>query len=198
MFFHSTRYTLTTSFLIAAAGILFYMISNFNFINAYVDDYQYERAENDDIPDIFLIFDASDIQKITNVEKKLSQLPNFLDSYDTDCNKYVVRLALLDEWKHVKPQLMSSKYSSIDRTYVTKFFNPGRLEAGTYKKSINWQILTADNELKLEIEKSFNVKLDEGAEVWDKFQPTKEIFRYESKQLVKNADADICSDAGVS
>lgn len=186
MFFHSTLYTLTTSFLLAAAGIMFSILSSLNFINAYVDDALYERSEGSSTDDIFLVFDASNINTVIKTEKILSSYSNYLDSYDTDCGKYVVRLAMLDEWKHVKEQLMSSKYSKIDRIYVNKHFNPGYMQGTTFKKSTNWQILVADNELKLEIEKSFNVKLEEDAEVWDKFQPHKEVFRYEQYSLSSN------------
>lgn len=182
------KYTKTSAFLIYAAGL---DPSDFpkNFENAYLDDHQYIKEDSE--IDIFIVFHSpesydEDFEMFCEV---LRLADNFLDEYDIK-DFVVFRLSLLKEWQHVKEELITSKYSKIDRNYVETFF-PKRVYYGSdefgrslWKPSKNYQILTAAEELKVYWEERLDVEIPEDAEVWSKLSMEEEVFRHRKDHMV--------------
>lgn len=177
----NNKYTKTSAFLIYAAGL---DPTDFprSFENAYLEDKGYEKPS--EVEDLYIVFHApkgydEDFEDFCEI---IRDVDNFLDEYDVP-GYCIFRLSLLEEWKHIKEELKTSKYSKIDREYVEKFF-PKKIYTGTdkYGKSIwkpskNYQILTKADELLAYWEEKLDITLPEEAEAWSKLDLNEEIFR---------------------
>ena len=178
------KWTKTSSFLLPAAGLDVATLSEYNFENAYLNDLGYERPINDDYVDIFLVFNVEQYSaKIESFFNSLRRHSLFLDEYDID-ERVVFRFKLLEEWKHIKQELTTSKYSTIDREYVKKFFNSmvivKRDNWGNpiYGMSNNYRILTKHPSLRKEHEERLDVDIPEDLELWEKLHMREEILRF--------------------
>lgn len=167
------KYNQTCCFLLVAAGIKWNEVfPTFGVINAYLDDHEYET--DDDITDIFVTFDNITVQgQWDRFQSWLTTKPNLLAVY-TNGEVLVVRFSLLSEWAHVKGELMSSKYSKIDREYVETFFYNDYPQGA----SCNYQILTRDPALKNQREKELGVSIPDDCELWEKLHMNREILNY--------------------
>ena len=175
------KYTLTTSLLLPAAGLDATLLVEFGFINAYINDAEYERVVGDQEKDVFVLLKPSSLD--TRFEEycaMLRGLSNYLDEYDIEGGFVMFRFKLLEEWKHIKDEFLTSKYSKIDRRYVNIFFPQYYASPEGYVVSKNWQILTKAPELRAFWEEVLDTSIPEDFELWDKINPTKEVFRCKS------------------
>lgn len=196
MSLNKKRWSKTSSFLLPACGLDSITLQEYGLINAYLNDYLYERDDSDHVEDIFTVFDPTlSDENFEAFCKLMRSHSNFLDEYDVSfegSDLVVFRMKLNDQWKHIKSELITSKYSQIDRRYVQKYFKPrvfkGRDVYGQpkFEPSTNWQILTKAPELKDQLEESLNIDLPEEAEVWEKLHSEEEIFRFPNVEENKN------------
>jgi len=181
-----TKWTKTTSFLIPATGLDVHILLEYGLIDAYMNDLGFEKEEDDNEIDIYLLFSfQKEYSQITNdFFRSLREHENFLNEYEIE-EGTVIRFKLDKEWEHIKLQLSLSKYSKIDRNYVNNFFPPMIVYSKDMygnpltKKSVNYKILTKDEELRKDWEEKLNVNISEDLELWDKLYPEEEILRYE-------------------
>jgi hypothetical protein len=189
MSLNKKKWSKTSSFLLPACGFDAAVLQEYGLKNAYLNDYKYIREEDDEDIDVFIVFSPNKAEEDFEGFCKVMRIhENFLDEYDVEVSgtHYVVfRVKLHDKWAHVKEELITSKYSEIDRNYVQKYFKPkvfsGRDVYGQpiYKDSTNWLILTKSPILKEQLEEALDVVIDEDLEVWEKLHSSEEIFRYE-------------------
>jgi hypothetical protein len=182
------KWTKTTSFLLPACGLDVAILFDHGFVNAYLDDEDYDKQSSDEV-DIFLLFEPDDMG--SNFEmlcEVLRNHENFLDEYDPEEGKVIIRFKLNDRWKHIKEELLTSKYSKIDRDYVGEFFKPkvviGQDMYGNmlYKDSVNYQILTKSPVLKERWEEKLATKLYDHEEVCSKLSMQEEVYRKKQEQ----------------
>jgi hypothetical protein len=178
------RWTKTSSFLVPACGLDVAILLEYGFINAYLDDSNYNKTINDNNVDIFLLFEYNPSNiNYEDLSSSLRKHENFLDEYDPCDGFIMVRFKLSDEWKHIKEQLLTSKYSLIDREYVKKYFNPKVIVGESiygeylYKDSVNYQILTKSPELKKRWEERLNLSFKDEYEVCSKLDMDEEVYR---------------------
>ena len=177
------RWTKTTSFLLPACGLDVAILFEHGFINAYLDDEGYDKSSSEE-EDIFLLFKPdsfeSDFEILCEV---LRNHPNFMEEYDPCEGHVIIRFKLNDKWKHIKKELMTGKYSQIDREYVKEFYN-AKVVVGEdmygnllFKDSANYQILTKSPVLRGRWEERLGVTFKEDYEVCSKLVLEKEIYR---------------------
>lgn len=180
------KWTKTSSFLVPACDLDVAILLDYGFINAFLHDESYDK-KNDNYEDIYLLFEYNSIND--NFEDLCSVLrshENFLEEYDPQEGYVMIRFKLNDKWKHIKDQLISGKYSLIDREYVKEFFNPkvivGESMYGEYlyKDSVNYQILTKSPVLRERWEDKLGVKFKDEYEVCSKPDMKEEVYRKNS------------------
>lgn len=177
------RWTKTSSFLVPACDLDIAILLEYGFINAFLGDENHNKLD-DSQEDIYLLFEYNPINNyFEELCSVLRNHENFLEEYDPEEGYVMIRFKLNDKWKHIKQQLISGKYSLIDREYVKQFFNPkiivGESPYGEYlyKDSVNYQILMKSPVLKERWEEKLGVVFKDDYEVCSKPDMEEEIYR---------------------
>jgi hypothetical protein len=189
----SNKINKTTSFLLYAADLDPDLLLRYGMSSAYIDDHNYEKplATLNSI-DVFVEFDlANPTDDFEDTCMALRQHSNFLDEYEYE-HSLIFRFQLSEEWKHIKEELLTSKYSKIDREYVEKYFPKRTVESydqylnPIYAKSMNHMILTKDEELRQKWEEKLSMTIDPELEVWEKVHLHEEILNYKDDKNLED------------
>jgi len=169
---NNSHYFLTPMFNIK--GVLKYRK---NYINSYIGDMG-RRTELDS--PLYCLFKFKELEgDYDRVSEYFTTLPQYAFSYYAGTNDkenlvmYVLKASDIDKQDY--KNVVEGKYSYVSTRYRATYrkfgFSPNTvqfLEDITLKKPA----------FKNTMEKFLNVKLDDKAELWNKFEPHREIFRY--------------------
>ncbi|TXG82644.1 MAG: hypothetical protein E6R13_04660 [Spirochaetes bacterium] len=169
--------TKSTSFIKQILEIPHGQAKNNGYIDAYIGYYPESRDEWGD--NIYLAFKLDQIS--SDYRRFLMDHKDFMTVYLNE-QDLVFKFSISDDFKvQVMDPFKNGQYSKIDRNYVKTYFSQYVTDRSQrIKTSMNWQILTKDDELKKYWEKRIGVTFTEDMEVWSRPEKEEEIYGYQS------------------
>lgn len=170
------EFNMTTNIMLKSVNIniAFKAFRFFGFHNCYLSDAEFVEQKNC----LFLVFNPSAITKeFQDFNNLMKSQSNYVYSYDADTNIVVYIFKVSSTWEKSLDKFMQSKYSEIDKDYISKYFHP-LLPNGTRSKY--YAILTKEQWYKEKIEQWIDDVLGDDQEVADMLYPEREVFRFKT------------------
>ena len=181
------KFNKTTQFMLPAISINVTQPLVFKFFeNAFLADK--EHKHNYERP-IFMLFSISDYNDLNwkKVYSILIKSKNYITEYDVGIkdNKYLLMMvfSIPEEFEKDYYNFRIGRYSLFSEEYKKKF--PEYLDGEKKKKNIHWRIINKSDDLREEIEKTFEVSegyLLKADEIWDKPRREREYYRFKNEK----------------
>lgn len=154
-----------------------YVLKNKNYVNSYIEDAG--RKSVIECP-LYCLFKFKTFEEANKTNTYFEAHPNFGFSYyagrNNDDNLIMYTLILKNEaeikdYKHI----VNGRYSFTSESYKEKC-----KKFGFFKSTLEFVegVTTKSPKFKENMEEYLNVKLDNKAELWNIFEPKREVFRY--------------------
>ncbi len=177
-----SNYNKTTRFLLSALDlderkISFKMFKYFGFVNCYLSHkgsiHNYKNC-------LYLVFNPTgevlkDFGKFYDLYSKPT---NFVTDYVVDKNLIVVVFKIKDRWLSCLTHFLESKFSQMPKSYA-ELFKSKNYTTGEEEYNKEYHVITKSKQLREEMEKDLDVKINPEWELESPVDYNKEIFIYE-------------------